>query len=79
MKQSQGVNQSETRVPLRIAAAQLTMSPFGLQKILARTGKLIRDDGHWFVNDSVISEIKQARSILGLKSRIPIGDAARAA
>jgi hypothetical protein len=26
------------------------MSPLGLQKLLARTNSLIRDDGHWFVS-----------------------------
>lgn len=63
---------SEARISLRIAASRLEMSPLGLQKLLARTNSLIRDDGHWFVNESVLSEIKQARSILGLKSRIPV-------
>jgi len=65
---------SETRVPLRVAAADVDMSALGLQKLLARTGNLIRDDGHWYVQNSVISEIKRARTVLGLKSRLPIAE-----
>ena len=40
---------SDARMPLRAAASRLEMSPLGLQKLLARTNSLVRDDGHWFV------------------------------
>jgi hypothetical protein len=58
-----------SRIPLRSAASRLEMSPLGLQKLLARTNSLIRDDGHWFVSAAVIAKIQEARAVLGLKPR----------
>lgn len=60
---------ADARVPLRSAASSLEMSPLGLQKLLARTNSLVRDDGHWFVTTSVIAKIQEARAVLGLKPR----------
>lgn len=60
---------TDARVTLRSAASRLEMSPLGLQKLLARTSSLIRDDGHWFVSTSVIAKIQEARAVLGLKPR----------
>jgi hypothetical protein len=57
------------RISLRHAATRLQMSPLGLQKLLARTNSLIRDDGHWFVSPAVVAEIQKARAVLGLKPR----------
>jgi hypothetical protein len=60
---------ADTRVSLRTATSRLEMSPLGLQKLLARTNSLIRDDGHWFVSASMIAKIQEARAVLGLKTR----------
>lgn len=60
---------TDTRITLRSAASRLEMSPLGLQKLLARTNGLIRDDGHWFVRSAVVAEIQKARAVLGLKPR----------
>ena len=66
-------NQSRTgadaRISLRAAAARLEMLPLGLQKLLARTNSLIRDDGRWFVDIAIIAKVQEARAVLGLKSR----------
>ncbi len=60
---------TDTRITLRSAASRLEMSPLGLQKLLARTNSLIRNDGHWFVSTAVIAKIQEARAVLGLKPR----------
>jgi hypothetical protein len=60
---------TDARLSLRSAASRLEMSPLGLQKLLARTNNLIRDDGHWFVSVVVVAKIQNARAALGLKPR----------
>lgn len=67
--QHQNTNGADARIPLRTAATHLEMSPLGLQKLLARTNSLIRDDGRWFVSIALIAKIQEARTVLGLKSR----------
>ena len=42
------------------------LTPPGLLKILQRTGKAIRDDGHWFADPAIVEEIAKARQVLGL-------------
>jgi hypothetical protein len=61
--------QSSPRVPLRSAAATLEYSPLGLQKLLERTGALIRDDGRWYVPADLVPRIAEARKILGLSAK----------
>jgi hypothetical protein len=66
---NQNFTGTDARISLRTAASRLEMSPLGLQKLLARTNNLIRDDGHWFVSVAVIAKIEEARAVLGLKPR----------
>jgi hypothetical protein len=69
---NQSTTGADARVSLRMAASRLEMSPLGLQKLLARTNSLIRDDGHWFVSVTLIAKIQEARAVLGLKPRTAI-------
>jgi hypothetical protein len=53
-------------VPLSAAVGEIGLSRSGLLKLLARSGQLVRHDGHFYVARSLISEIKAARELLGL-------------
>jgi hypothetical protein len=68
-----GVSDSQrpgTLIPLSQGANKTNLTPPGLLNILRRTGKAIRDDGHWFADPAVVEEIAKARQVLGL-NRIP--------
>jgi hypothetical protein len=45
------------------------LTPHGLLKILQRTGKAIRDDGHWYADPVDVAQIVIARQVLGLGER----------
>jgi hypothetical protein len=55
-----------TPIPLARGADLVSLTPPGLLKILQRTGKAIRDDGHWFADPAIVEEIAKARQVLGL-------------
>jgi hypothetical protein len=55
-----------SRIPLSQGANAANLTPPGLLKILQRTGRAIRDDGHWYADLAHVEEIKKARQILGL-------------
>jgi hypothetical protein len=55
-----------TPIPLSQGANKTNLTPPGLLKILQRTGKAIRDDGHWFADPGIVDEIARARQVLGL-------------
>jgi|HubBroStandDraft_1064217.scaffolds.fasta_scaffold475932_2 hypothetical protein len=55
-----------TPIPLAQGANKTNLTPPGLLKILQRTGKAIRDDGHWFADPAIVEEIAKARQVLGL-------------
>jgi hypothetical protein len=56
-------------VSLSAGAKQTNLTPQGLLKILHRTGSAIRDDGHWYADQSVIDQIATARRVLGVDRR----------
>lgn len=43
------------------------MTALGLQRLCEKTGKLVRDDGRWFLERATVDEFKAARRTLGLK------------
>jgi hypothetical protein len=51
-------------VPIPRAAKQLDMTSPGLLKLLRRTNRAIRDDGHWFMTPEDLAQIKRARLTL---------------
>jgi hypothetical protein len=53
------------RIRLSAGARQTNLTSQGLLKILRRTGSAIRDDGRWYVDQSVVDEISTARQVLG--------------
>ena len=57
---------SRTPIPLAQGANKAALTPPGLLKILQRTGKAIRDDGHWYADPAIVEEIAKARQVLGL-------------
>ena len=59
----------QPRIPLPIAAGRLGLTRHGLLKILQRTHTAIRDDGHWFVEPTVVEKLLSARKVLGLDRR----------
>jgi hypothetical protein len=60
------VKDTPPRVPLSVAAKQTNLTSQGLLKILRRTGSMIRDDGRWYVDPSVVEQIATARRVLGV-------------
>jgi hypothetical protein len=60
------VKETPPRVPLSVAAKQTNLTSQGLLKILRRTGSMIRDDGRWYVDPSVVEQIATARRVLGV-------------
>lgn len=56
------------RLALPQAAKQLGMTAPGALKLLRRTGRAIRDDGHWSVSRNDLRAIQRARTLLGLCS-----------
>jgi hypothetical protein len=52
--------------PVPKLARQADLTPTGLLKILKRIGKAVRDDGHWYADPADVSQITQARRVLGL-------------
>jgi hypothetical protein len=64
------IAKTKQRIPLAAAAQRSRLTPHGLLKILRRTGKAIRDDGHWYADPVDVAEIVTARQVLGLDQRI---------
>jgi hypothetical protein len=64
------ITRREQRIPLATAARQSRLTPHGLLKILRRTGKAIRDDGHWYADPAVVEQIVGARRVLGLYEKM---------
>jgi hypothetical protein len=58
--------QSQNRISLLGGAQRAGLTPQGLLKILRRTGKAIRDDGHWYADPAIVDRITAARQALGL-------------
>jgi hypothetical protein len=58
------------RIPLAAAARQSRLTPHGLLKILRRTRKAIRDDGHWYADPADVEAIIMARRALGLDEKM---------
>jgi hypothetical protein len=60
---------ASSRVSLSAGARQTNLTPQGLLKILHRTGSAIRDDGHWYAEQTVVDQIATARRVLGVDRR----------
>jgi hypothetical protein len=54
------------RIPLSAGARQANLTSQGFLKILRRTNNAIRDDGRWYVDPTIISQIAAARRMLGI-------------
>ncbi len=61
-----GVTNVLLRIPLSTGARQTNLTSQGLLKILRRTDKAIRDDGRWYVDPVIITQIAAARRVLGV-------------
>jgi hypothetical protein len=64
------ITKRRQRIPLAAAARQSRLTPHGLLKILRRTGKAIRDDGHWYAYPADVEQIIIARRVLGLDEKM---------
>jgi hypothetical protein len=65
------VTGTQHRISLSAAAQRTNLTSQGLLKILRRTGYAIRDDGRWYVHQSIVEQIAMARRVLARPAVLP--------